>query len=415
MRKSFEILADIRAKQAAVKNMTESAEIEAATKELQALERELALAVNDENVARLAAARSVVDPNSPEAKEAKRFSISKFLREGMAGAEALTGLEKEMSEEGLREMSRAGKVSERNLVIPSIVLRSIDVNNVATATEGKEFAQVTRMSYLEALQNALVCQKLGAVYMDGLQGNVRIVKGGTATAGWYSEADAASMQKISFSAVNMTPKRLQVLAGYTMDLLKQTSLSVDKIILNELIRAHAAGLDAAAFTGTGSNGQPTGILNTTGIGAVVMGTNGGALTRDKLIDLETEVAQDNALFGALAYVTNSKVAGKMKKTESVTGYPDWLLEDGKANGYPVAITNAIPSNLTKGTASQVCSAMIFGNFNELLIGQWGGLDVIIDPFASKAKAIIEVTLFAYHDILVRRPEAFAAVQDLLTA
>ena len=320
-----------------------------------------------------------------------------------------------MSEEGVREMSRSGKASERNLVIPSIVLRTIDVNNISTSTEGAEFAQVTRMSYLEALQNALVCQKLGAVYMDGLQGNVRIVKGGGATAGWYSEDAAASMQKLSFATATMMPKRLQVLAGYTMDLLKQTSLSVDKIILQEMIRAHAAGLDAAAFTGSGSSGQPTGILNTTGIGAVVMGTDGGALTRDKLIDLETEVAQDNALFGSLAYVTNAKVAGKMKKTESVTGYPDWLLEDGKANDYPVAITNSIPSNLTKGSSSQVCSAMIFGNFNELLIGQWGGLDVLIDPFSSKAKAIIEVTAFAYHDILVRRPEAFAAVQDLTTA
>ena len=80
----------------------------------------------------------------------------------------------------------------------------------------------------------------------------------------------------------------------------------------------------------------------------------------------------------------------------------------------MVVTNAIPSNLTKGDSSGVCSAMIFGNFNELLIGQWGGLDMIIDPFTSKGKAIIEVSALAYHDILVRRPEAFAAIKDLTT-
>ena len=413
MRKSIEILADIRAKQAAVKAMTDAAEIEAATRELQALERELALALNAESVDRLAAQRSIIFPSASEQRELQRFSISKFIRE--ARANGLTDFEKEVNEEGLKEFARCGLSSEHGFVLPSTLLRSFDVNNVTTDTEGAEFAHVTRMSYLESLRNALVCAALGAVYIDGLQGNVSIVKGGAATAAWYAEGAEASDTKLAFSTATMTPKRLQIIAGYTHDLLHQSSLAVDRIIMDELTRAHASALDAAAFNGTGSSGQPTGILATSGIGEVVMGTNGGALTRDKLIDLESEVAIDNALFGALAYVTNAKVAGKMKKTETVQGYPDWLLEDGMANGYKVAITNSIPANLTKGSSTGVCSAMVFGNFNELLIGQWGGLDMIIDPFTSKGKAIVEVSAAAYHDILVRRPEAFSAVKDLTTS
>ncbi len=413
MRKSIEILAEIRAKQAAVKALTDAAEIDAATQELQALERELALSLNSEAVERLVAQRSVIVPSAGEQKELKRFSISKYIRE--ASAQKLTGFEAEMNQEGLNEFAGSGLLSQRGFVLPSMLLRSFDVNNVTTATEGAEFAHVTKMSYLEGLRNALVCAALGAVYIDGLQGNVSIVKGGSATAAWYAEGEAASDTKLAFSTATMTPKRLQIIAGYTHDLLHQSSLAVDQIIMNELTRAHASALDAAAFNGTGSNGQPYGILNASGVNSVVMGTNGGVLTRDKLIDLESEVAIDNALFGALAYVTNAKVAGKMKKTETVQGYPDWLLENGMANGYKVAVTNSIPANLTKGSSSGVCSAMVFGNFNELLIGQWGGLDMIIDPFTSKGKAIIEVSAAAYHDILVRRPEAFAIVKDLTTA
>lgn len=411
MRKSKDIALELEAKRMAVEGMTDAAQIDAANEEIKTLCREMETALNVEAVDRLRAQRSIITPS--EEKEVKRFSISKFIREARAGQ--LTGFEAEMSQEGLKEMRAAGQTSQNNTAIPSFVLRSFDVNNVSTATEGAEFAHVTRMSYLEGLRNALVCQKLGAIYVDGLQGNVAIVKGGAAAAAWYAEGDAASDTKLAFSTVTMSPKRLQIIAGYTNDLLHQSSLAVDRIIWDELIRAHASSLDAAAFTGSGSSGQPTGILNTLGIGSVAMGSDGGAPTRDALIDLESEVAIDNALFGSLAYVTNAKVAGKMKKVESVQGYPDWLLEDGKANGYDVVVTNAIPSNLTKGNTSSACSAMIFGNFNELMIGQWGGLDMIIDPFTSKGKAIVEVSALAYHDILVRRPEAFAAIKDITTS
>lgn len=410
MRKSKEIAKELEAKRQAVEGMTDAAQIDAANEEIKTLCREMETALNLEAIERLQAQRSIISPS--EEKEIKRFSISKFIREARAGQ--LTGFEAEMCQEGLEEMRKSGQTSQNETVIPSNVLRSFDVNNITTATEGAEFAHVTRMSYLEGLRNALVCNKLGAVYIDGLQGNVAIVKGGAAAASWYAEGAAASVTKLNFSSVIMSPKRLQIIAGYTVDLLKQSSLAVDRIIWDELIRAHASSLDSAAFNGSGTSGQPTGILATEGIGSVVMGTNGGAPTRAKLIDLETEVAIDNALFGALAYVTNAKAAAKMKKVESVTGYPDWLLEDGKTNGYPVAVTNAIPSNLTKGSAENVCSAIVFGNFNELLIGQWGGLDMIIDPFTSKGKAIIEVSALAYHDILVRRPEAFAAIKDITT-
>lgn len=410
MRKSVEIARELEAKRAALAGMTDKAEIDAANAEIEQLIRELNSAVVNEAAERALAAAAAITPKQME--EIKKFSISKFIREARSGN--LTGFELEMNQEGLREMRESGQTSQNNVVIPSCVLRTIDVNNVSTATEGAEFAHVTRMSYLEGLRNALVCQKLGATYIDNLQGNLAIVKGGSASASWYAEAAEASVSKLAFSTVTMTPKRLQIIAGYTNDLLKQSSLAVDRIIWDELLRAHAGALDAAAFNGSGTSGQPTGILATDGIGAVAMGTNGGAPTRAKIIDLESEVAIDNALFGALAYVTNAKVAAKMKKTESVAGYPDWLLEDGKTNGYPVVITNAIPSNLTKGDSSGICSAMIFGNFNELLIGQWGGLDMLIDPYTSKGKAIIEVSAMAYHDILVRRPEAFSAVKDLLT-
>ena len=130
---------------------------------------------------------------------------------------------------------------------------------------------------------------------------------------------------------------------------------------------------------------------------------------------DTAVGNANGLYGKLAYVTNSKVNGFAKQTPQIAGYPLYLFNDGKTNGYDVAITNSIPSNLTKGTASQVCSAMLFGNWEEILVGGWGGLQFIVDPLTEKDKRVIEIDAHAYHDVFVRRPECFAVATDIATA
>ena len=125
------------------------------------------------------------------------------------------------------------------------------------------------------------------------------------------------------------------------------------------------------------------------------GDDGAAISFANVVALETAVGNANGLFGRLAYVTNSKVAGAMKSTAKESGFPRYIMEDGRANGFDVHVTNAIPSNLTKGSASGVCSAMIFGNWEEVLVPQWGGLDMIVDPFSSKRKGVVELTDFSF--------------------
>ena len=74
----------------------------------------------------------------------------------------------------------------------------------------------------------------------------------------------------------------------------------------------------------------------------------------------------------------------------------------------------VPSNLTKGTSSGVCSAIIFGNFNDLIIGQWGGTDILVDPYTGSGSGTIRVVVFADVDVAVRHAESFSATQDYLT-
>ena len=412
MRKSHEIAADLNARMAALQAETDAAKREALATEVESLTNELREAQVEEAAQRAMLNQRTLSPE--EKKELKRFSLAKFIRE--AATNQLSGFEAEMNQEADKEMRAAGQSLSRGTGIPSILLglRTFDNNNITTATEGAEFAAITEWSYIDALRNAMLGARLGVRYIPGMQGNARIVKGGGVTASWLAEEAAASKVKDTFSTVDMTPHRLQVLGGYTYDLLKQAALTVERILWDELIRAHAQALDDAIFNGSGSSGQPRGILANTGIGDVAGGTNGAAISWANIVALESAVGAANGLFGRLAYVTNSKVAGSMKATPQVNGYPRYMMEDGRTNGFDVHVTNAIPSNLTKGTGTGL-SAMIFGNFEEVLVPQWGGLDMIVDPFGSKARGVVEVTAIAYHDVCVRRPACFAAIKDIKTA
>ena len=413
MRKSHEIAADLRAKMAEAQAETDAAKRDALAAEVESLTQELREAQVDEAAQRALLSQRTL--SEPEKKELKRFSLAKFIREA-AGRQGLTGFEAEMSQEAEKEMREAGKTIT-GYGIPTVLLgvRTFDNNNITTATEGKEFAAITEWSYIDALRDAMLGARLGVRYIPGMQGNARIVKGGGVTASWLAEEAAASKVKENFGTVDMTPHRLQILGGYTYDLLKQAALPVERILWDELIRAHAQALDAAIFNGTGSSGQPLGVLANTNIGSVEGGENGANISYANVVTLETAVGNANGLFGRLAYVTNSKVAGAMKSSPMESGYPRYIMEDGRANGFDVHVTNAIPSNLTKGSASGICSAMIFGNWEEVMVPQWGGLDMIVDPFSSKDKGVVELTAIAYHDVCVRRPGCFAAIKDIKTA
>jgi HK97 family phage major capsid protein len=163
-----------------------------------------------------------------------------------------------------------------------------------------------------------------------------------------------------------------------------------------------------------------GLLNTSGIGAVVGGTNGAAPTYDNLIDMTSIVDSANAGMGNLGFLTNTKVRGKLRKTAvmgNTAAMPVWGLSDGMNNvaGYSAFVTNAVPSDLNKGTSTGVCSAVMFGNWADLMIGMWGGLDIMLDPYTGSTAGTKRVVALQDVDITLRRLASFAVMKDALTA
>jgi len=413
MRKIAEIRKDLKAQVEAVRAMDATADkaaYDAAVQKAVDLTEEL----DNANKLELAQQRLADKQLADLEKEAKRsFSIVKFVREASEGR--LSGLEAEVAEMGRKEYERLG-LSQKGFALPSAALRASAGQNYTTNADGG-YAKVTAAPrYIDGLKDKMVLAGLGATVLGDLVGTVPLVGVGQMTAAWYAEGATASVSKATFSSVSLTPHRNAVIGAFSKDLLRQTSLDVENIIWNRILEAHARLLESAAIAGTGSNGQPTGILNTTGIGSVAIGANGGPITWAKVVELETKVNAENGNRGKLAYLTNAKVIGDLKTIERAQGNGRYLLDGdySRINGYPIDWTNLVPSNLTKGTAASKCSAMIFGNFEDLYIGHWGGVDIVVDPYTLAAQADVRFVLNSWDDAVVAEPKSFAAVVDLTT-
>ena len=290
---------------------------------------------------------------------------------------------------------------------------------VGTATAGGHTVATNLLaqSFIDMLVNAMVVMTLGPTMLRDLNGNVAIPRQtGGATAFWVAENGAPTESQQAFDQVTLSPKTVGAFTDYSRQLLLQSSIDVEGFVRMDLARTLALAIDLAAINGSGASNQPRGVLNTSGIGSVAGGTNGAAPTWDNIVDLESAVANVNAALGNLAYLTNTKARGKLKRTQmfsGTNGIPVWAL-DNTLNGYRTAVSNQVPSNLVKGASGAVCSAIVFGNWSDLLIGMWGGLDVLVDPYTGGSAGTVRVIALQSIDTTVRHPESFSAMVDALT-
>jgi HK97 family phage major capsid protein len=309
-----------------------------------------------------------------------------------------------------RASSRGHEVAYRDLLVGTSTAGG---NTVATELLGS--------SFIDLLRNAMVLDRLGITWLRDLNGNVAIPSAtGSATSYWVAENGAPTESQQTFGQVALTPKTVGAFTDYSRRLLLQSSLDVEAFVRADLAAILGQAIQLAAINGAGASNEPLGLLNTSGIGSVAGGTNGAAPTYELMVDLESAVAIANADVGTMAYLTNAKVRGKLRKTQefaSTNGKAVWTSGSergvGDVLGYDAVVTNAVPSNLTKGTASGICSAIAYGNWADLMIGMWGGLDIMLDPYTGATSGTKRVIALQDVDVAVRRVASFAAMKDAL--
>jgi HK97 family phage major capsid protein len=356
-------------------------------------------------------------------KEKGQFSFVRAIR-AMANptdkaAVAAARFEFEASEAAA---AKEGRVS-RGITVPMDVLMKRDIltgTGTGTAKGGNLVAtDLLAGSFIDVLRSRMVLNELGATFLTGLQGNVAIPKKtAPSSVAWVAEnsAPSESTNTPSFGQVTLSPKTLAGYVDFSRRLMLQSSMDIETLIRNDLATTIAVAMDNAAISGSGTN-RPTGVLNTSGIGSVTLATNGAAPTWQMVVDLVREVEIDNARTGAAAFLTNAQVKSRLARTPRQTSgiEGNFILQPPFDNlyGERLVVSQQVPSNLTKGTGTNL-SALLFGVWSDLLIGQWSGIDLLVDPYTGSNAATVRVTAFHDCDFAVRYPESFAECNEIIT-
>ena len=344
--------------------------------------------------------------------ESRDYSITKAVKAMVTGNWSGAELEKEASDEIAR---KTGK-SPKGIFIPSDIRWKRDLISGASGDGGALVAtNLLAGSFIEALRANMVVKQAGALFLSGLVGEVAIpAQNAVNSASWVAENAAVTEVNPTYRQVTMAPKTLGTFTDISRHLMHQSTPAIETIVRNDIIRSLSNEVDKKAIQGDGTSNTPTGILSTSGIGAVAIGTNGGAGTWAHVVNTWKEVATDNANVGALAFITSPLQISRFMAAAKVSSSDSVMImnDQAKLMGYNVFSTTNSPDNLTKGTASGTCSALTFGNFNDLIIGEWGSLDISVDPYTNAAKGGTRIIGLYDVDVAVRHAESFAAVKDI---
>lgn len=355
--------------------------------------------------------------------ERRSYSLVRALNAHMTGNWREAGLEREVSVELARRMGR----DSNGFFMPTDLPMMRDAGYyVGTPTQGGNLVKTDLLmgSFIDILRNKAAVMQLGATFLPGLVGKVEIPRqSGVSATQWIQETGTVTGSNATFDKVALDMKTIAAKSFVSRNMLRQVTMSVENFVRNELATSIALAIDLAALSGSGSGSEPKGLASQTGILTVEGGTNGAAITFDHLIDMETKVADANADGTSMAYLANAVTIGALKKIKDANNNYIWKpivgasrnAIPGEVNGYPVARSNQARKNLTKGTSSGVCSEIFFGNWADLLIGEWGVLEILPNPYSAAAydNGGLEIRALQSVDIAVRHPESFCRMADVL--
>ena len=352
-------------------------------------------------------------------REVKRYSflrVAQYLADPSPRTAEAAAFELDVARAAQAKHSR----SANGVLIPWEVLganRAAETpgQTVGTFGDGGALVSTDRLDaqFIDLIRNRSAFLNSGLTMLSGLEGNVEIPKKLTSSQYYFVGENAdVTNSKLTFGLVNMIPRTIGVRVPISRRMMIQASPDIENLVRLDMAESVALGMDYTIGYGTGSNGQPLGIINTTGIGSVTLGggvsktfpasLGGGSHNCgdwEDYVDLETALAVNNLDAGSMRYLMNSGVRGALKQTLKVSGDAGagYIFTDaGTINGYPTVISNQLQTN-----------DVLFGNFSDCVVGMWSGLDVVVDPYTQSASGQVILTVHQDFDVAVRRAQSFA--------
>lgn len=342
------------------------------------------------------------------AKDVQRYSLWRAMNAVLSGDWRHAGLELEASREIANRTQRMHNA--KGFFVPlDVQQRQVQLNQdqrrdltVASASGGGYLVATDNMSFIELLRNRMVALRMGATRMPGLVGNVTVPKQTAgATAYWLAtEGTAITEGALTFGQMALSPKTVGAYVEVSRNLLMQSNPAAEGIVTFDLASQVARAGDLAVLHGTGTE-QPTGITQTGSIGSVT----GTSLAYAGIIEFQTDVAANNVSPLRGGYVTTPAVAGLLKARNKVTN--DWSplwegnLWDGVVEGFPAMSSSQCAS-----------STMIFGDWAQVVIGEWGVLEMAVNEAANFPMGVVGFRAMYSMDVGIRYAGAFSVATSI---
>lgn len=335
-------------------------------------------------------------------KEKGQYSVLRAIRAMVDRDWSKAGLERE-AHEAICKRAGVAEAANGGFYVPYEVQKR-DLT-AAGSTTGAELVATDLLAgnFIDLLRNRTVVGQLGATMLTGLKGDVAIPKQtGAGTAYWLTnEATAITESTQALTQLALSPKNVGAYTEISRQLMMQSTPAADALVMSDLAKVLALAIDLAALEGDGTGGAPTGIASTVGIG----GVTGTSIAYAGVLEFQTDVAASNALAANCAYVTTPAVAAllaqRMKASNTYSPLWEGNILDGNVSGYRAMATNQVTA-----------ASMIFGDFSQVVIGEWGMLELALNPYANFTAAISGIRAIQTVDVGIRYAGAFSRATSI---
>jgi HK97 family phage major capsid protein len=343
-------------------------------------------------------------------REVRQFSLFRAVQAAADKNWTQAGFELECTREIAKRLQ---KMADPNtFFIPyDVMTRPVEVPvsrlsrdlTAASAGAGGYLVDTVNVGFIDILRNRSVAYRMGARRLPGLQGNVTIPRqSGAATAVWLAnEASTITESAQTFQQVALSPKSVGAYTEISRQLLLQSSPGAEGLVTADLAAVTATAVDSGVISGSGGSGQPQGIIGTSGVGSVT----GTSLAYAGVLEFQTDVAAANVMPAAGGYVTTPAVAALMMQRArfSNTDTPLWAgnVWDGTMAGFQAMSSLQLPT-----------ANMLFGDWSQVIVGEWGVLQVDVNPYANFQAGIIGIRAITSIDVALRYGAAFSLATSI---
>lgn len=344
--------------------------------------------------------RSMGQPADKQAAELEsRISVIDAINAQIEGR-SLSGALAEFNQ----EQKRMG-IASRGVLVPASLFEKRADTSTASQIAPDDFAP---SEYIGLLRNSMVVQRLGARVLPNLRGDLVIPKAATAhTAEWLAEGDKLTGSNATYDSIKLTPRHVGAKTELSRQLLQQSSPAVEALVRDDFVQIVSLAVDKAMLHGDGIK-EPLGLIGRTGLAGDVQTGNLATLSWATFLELFEALALVNANPNGI--VTHAEVVTKLRSTLKTASLPGYLMENGQVGGINVSMTNQLAAK----SGSPNTGRLILGDFSQILIGQWGALDILANPFAQDSfdAGAVQIRVMATMDMQVRHEAAFVVADDL---